>query len=216
MRQSIMDLIKICCQTLPMNEPIYEFGSLQVPGQEGFADIRPLFPGKEFFGCDMRPGPGVDKTLDLHCIELQSQSVGTVMILDTLEHVEYPRKALEETYRILKTDGIVVLSSVMDFCIHGFPYDYWRFTPEAFRSLLRPFSDCFVGYAGNEWFPHTVIGIGVKSGSFPNETFIPLYDEWKKKCHYPYGKTLRTLALQMAPVAVLDLYRKRHFGSIES
>lgn len=215
MRQSIKDLTEICCQTLAMKEPIYEFGSLQVPGQEGFADIRPLFQGKEFVGCDIRPGHGVDRILNLHNIELQAQSVGTVLILDTLEHVEFPHKALEETYRILTTDGVVVISSVMDFCIHDYPHDYWRFTPEAFKSLLRPFSDCFVGYAGNEWFPHTVIGIGMKSGSFPNETFVPLYDRWKKKWHYPLGKTFRTLALQMAPVAVLDLYRKRQYESRE-
>jgi hypothetical protein len=38
--------------------PVYEFGSLQV-GPPDFADMRYLFPGKEFAGCDLLRGPGL-------------------------------------------------------------------------------------------------------------------------------------------------------------
>ncbi len=179
MRQTIKDFISICSSTLPIEEPICEFGSLQVHGQEGFADLRPLFPGKEYIGADMREGPGVDKILNLHEIDLPAESVGTVICLDTLEHVEYTRRALEEIHRILKPNGIAVISSVMNFPIHDHPYDYWRFTPEAFRSLLKPFADSFVGFAGMEDFPHTVVGIGFKAGNPPLRQFEKSYKEWK-------------------------------------
>lgn len=169
MRELIKQFVKICAETLPISEPIYEFGSLQVPGQEGFADLRPLFPGKKYVGCDMREGPGVDKILNLHSIDIPSNSVGTVLILDTLEHVEFPHKALEEAYRILQPNGIVITSSVMNFPIHDYPYDYWRFTPQAFKSLLKPFSRVFVGFAGEEKFPHTVVGVGFKDSTVPLE-----------------------------------------------
>ena len=43
----------------------------------------------------MREGPSVDVILDLHNIDLPSSSVGTVLLLETLEHVEYPYKALD-------------------------------------------------------------------------------------------------------------------------
>ncbi|MFQ5929050.1 MAG: methyltransferase domain-containing protein, partial [Acidobacteriota bacterium] len=104
MRESIKHFVKICAESLPISDPVYEFGSLQVPGQEDFADLRPLFPSKKYVGADMRDGPGVDTILDLHDINLPSESVGTVLMLDTLEHVEFPRKAVEEIYRILKKD----------------------------------------------------------------------------------------------------------------
>jgi SAM-dependent methyltransferase len=162
MRKIIKDFVSIIAKHIPVGEPVYEFGSLQVPGQENFADLRPLFPGKQYFGADMREGPGVDKILNLHEIEMPSEHVGTVLCLDTLEHVEYPHKALKEIYRILKPDGIAVISSVMNFRIHDYPHDYWRFTPEAFKSLLKPFSDSFVSFVGLEDFPHTVVGIGFK------------------------------------------------------
>jgi len=180
MRQSIKDFVSIAAVTLPIRGPIYEFGALQTPGQEGVADLRPYFPQQEYVGADMCEGPGVDKLLDLHDIDLPSESVGTILCCDTLEHVEYPHRALEQLHRILKPDGIAVISSVMDFPIHNFPYDYWRFTPEAFTSILKPFADSFVGFAGREDFPHTVIGIGFK-GTVPQlSEFKRRYEEWKE------------------------------------
>ncbi len=162
MRQFIKNFAQLAAAHLPLAEPLYEFGALQVPGQEGFADLRPFFPGREYVGCDMREGLGVDRILNLHHIDLADETVGAVLALDTLEHVEYPHRAMEEIHRILKPQGIAVISSVMKFPIHDFPYDYWRFTPEAFKSILKPFASSFVGYAGDELFPHTVVGIGFK------------------------------------------------------
>jgi hypothetical protein len=47
MRESIRQFIRVVSETLPIKEPIFEFGSLQVFGQEGFADLRPFFPSEE-------------------------------------------------------------------------------------------------------------------------------------------------------------------------
>jgi SAM-dependent methyltransferase len=179
LRQTIKDLLYIAARTLPIDEPIYEFGSLQVSGQEGFADLRPIFPGKKYVGADMRHGIGVDQILHLHKIDLPPDSVGTILCVDTLEHVEYPHRALEEIHRVLKPNGIVLITSVMDFPIHDHPYDYWRFTPEAFKSLLKPFANSFIGYAGKDEFPHTVIGVGFKGEAPRISEFTMRYKEWK-------------------------------------
>jgi SAM-dependent methyltransferase len=120
-RSNIKKFAVIVSRTLPIVEPVFEFGSLQVPGQVGFANLRPLFSSLVYVGCDMQEGPGVDRVLNLHNIDLPSESVGSVLCFDTLEHVEYPRKALDEIHRILKPDGIAVISSVMNFPIHVLP-----------------------------------------------------------------------------------------------
>lgn len=185
MRQIIKDFVSIASRAFPIDQPIWEFGSLQVPGQEGFADLRPLFPGTEYFGADMREGPGVDKMLNLHEIDLPAESVGTVLCLDTLEHVEYPHRALEEIHRILKPNGIAIISSVMDFPIHDFPYDYWRFTPEAFRSILRPFAASFVGFAGGKSLPHTVVAVGFKASAPLLSEFARMYEQWQRPYEEP-------------------------------
>ncbi len=181
MRQSIKEFVSIAAAELPIHEPIYEFGSLQVPGQEGFADLRPLFPGREYIGADMRSGLGVDVQLDLHDVDLPAESAGTVLCLDTLEHVEYPHQALKEIYRILRPDGVAIISSVMNFPIHDYPQDYWRFTPEAFRSILKPFTGSFVGFAGDEAFPHTVVGVGFKSPVVHLAQFLIRYGLWRAR-----------------------------------
>lgn len=210
MRQSIKDLVRIAANSLPIREPIYEFGSLQVPSQVGFADLRPFFPNKEYVGCDMRAGTGVDKILNLHDIDLPSESVGTVFSLDTLEHVEYPHIALKEIHRILHPDGIAVITSVMKFVIHDHPHDYWRFTPEAFKSLLKPFSSSFVGYAGEPNFPHTVVGIGFK-GQRPDTTvFEDQFMRWHaSQAPAPQigSRFLQLVALFVPPV-LLPVARK--------
>lgn len=165
MRPLVRQFVSMVSQTLPVIDPIYEFGSYQVAGQEEIADLRPLFPGKAYVGCDMRPGPGVDEVLNLHDIKLPAHRAGAVLCLDTLEHVEFCHQAVSEMHRILKPGGMCVISSVMAFPIHEFPYDYWRFTPSGFESLLRPFESCWVGFIGDARFPHTVLGIGVKSSA---------------------------------------------------
>lgn len=70
MRQFIKEFAKICAETLPTIEPIYEFGSFRPQGQEILADMRSFFPNKKYIGTDMREGLGVDVILNLHNIDL--------------------------------------------------------------------------------------------------------------------------------------------------
>lgn len=50
----------------------------------------------------------------------------------------------------------------MKFPIHDFPNDFWRYTPEGFRSLLKQFHSFKVYNAGRKNFPHTIFAIGFK------------------------------------------------------
>lgn len=187
MRQIIRNLVDAMSKIIPYEEPVYEFGSYQVAGQEGFSNLRPFFPEKTYVGCDMRLGTGVDVVLDLHRIELPNETAGLVLALDTLEHVEDPRLALSEIHRILKPNGIVIISSVMNFPIHDYPNDYWRFTPQAFASILKPFSAAITDYAGIETFPHTVVGIGMKGSSASTEIIEKLkgyLHQWRTNSYH--------------------------------
>ena len=163
MRDNVKAFVKDVAELFQIHEPVYEFGSLQVPGQEGYADLRPIFPGKRYVGCDARLGVGVDQIDDLMRLSLGDATVGTVLILDTLEHVENCHRAMEEVYRILKPEGILAISSVMLFPIHEYPCDYWRFTPEGFRLLLKGFQTALISYEGEPEIPHTVFGLASKS-----------------------------------------------------
>jgi SAM-dependent methyltransferase len=205
MRKNIKRFVKITAKCQPFPEPIYEFGALQVPGQERYADLRPIFPECNYVGTDMREGPGVDRILNLHNIDLPSESVGSALCLDTLEHVEYPHQAMQEIHRILSpTRGIAVISSVMNFRIHAYPHDYWRFTPSAFESLLKPFKHSFVGFAGKESFPHTIVGVGFKHDAPDLSELNQEYQRWQDVQKYDFEYVVR----QIVPPALLQLLAK--------
>lgn len=189
MRKDIRRFVQLVAETLPLAEPIYEFGALQVHDNPELEDLRSLFPGREYVGCDMRPGPGVDKVLNLHQIDLPDAVAGTVVLMDTLEHVEYPRQAISEVLRILKPGGTLIMSSVMDFPIHGYPNDYWRFTPEGFRSLLKPFDVSHVGYHGlREEMPNTIVGVGFKGHQPDLAEYEKRYLQWQHFCNCVHRK----------------------------
>ncbi|GIW88072.1 MAG: hypothetical protein KatS3mg108_2396 [Isosphaeraceae bacterium] len=143
--------------------PIYEFGAFQVEGQEAIADLRGLFPGRSYVGCDMRPGPGVDRIEDVSRLSLADGSAGTVLCIETFEHVFEVRRAFEEVFRVLRPGGVFILTSPFNFRLHGYPDDYWRMTPSCLRRLLEPYAGRVVGWQGHETFPHTVMSVAVKA-----------------------------------------------------
>ena len=162
MRTHVRALVKVTSETLHLQGPVYDIGSFQVGGQEEISNLRPFFEGKEYVGCDLREGPGVDRIEDIAHLSMADGVVGTVLVMETLEHVEDPFTALREVRRVLRSDGVVIISSAMDFPIHQIPHDYWRFTPAGFDLLLQGFPARIIGTLGHPSNPHTVFGIGFK------------------------------------------------------
>ena len=180
MQNSIREFIKICCENLPFESPVYEFGAFTVSGQEP-ESLRPLFPHHQYIGCDIREGPGVDKILDLHALDMPDDSAGSILCLDTLEHVENPRLAVAEIFRVLKPNGLAVISSVFEFPIHNYPNDYWRFTPQGLELLMADFSPLQIfSYGRAENSPQSIVGIGQKAGSLNMATIAQLGQQWEK------------------------------------
>jgi SAM-dependent methyltransferase len=163
-QQLIRDFVADLTRTVSLRDPVVEFGSLQVePAQPN--DLRPLFEGHEYMGTDMRAGPGVDRVEDLRSLSFADGELGTALCLDTLEHCEDPLTACRELHRVLDEDGVCVVSSVMLFGIHGYPNDFWRFTPEGLRTLLAPFDDVWVAGIGDPDIPFQVVGVGAQGRS---------------------------------------------------
>ncbi len=207
MRGTIRKLVARLDRAFPLPEPIFEFGARSVPGQEQRA-IRPLFVGRDYVGCDLQPGPGVDRLLNLEQIELPDASVGTAIALDTLEHVERFWDVTPELQRVLRPGGIAILTSVMYFPIHEHPADYWRFTPDGFRTLARAFDAAVIGSAGLTDFPHTVVAIGIKAGGDPTAapTLERALHQWSRRD----GQGLKEwLTLLLPPALLAPAYR--HF-----
>jgi SAM-dependent methyltransferase len=141
--------------------PVIEFGSLRVAEDDG-ADLRGVFPGREYIGCDMRPGRGVDRIEDIAATSFASGTAGTVVCVETLEHVFAIHAAFAEMHRVLRPGGLLIAAAPFRFPIHNHPSDYWRVTPAALDRFAAPFTLRVVGTQGVSDFPHTVYLAAVK------------------------------------------------------
>jgi hypothetical protein len=112
-----------------------------------------------YCGIDMRAGPGVDAVGSAHHLPVRAERAGTVLVLDTLEHVLDPVACMAQVRAAVRPGGAVIMTSHMNFPVHAHPGDYWRFTPMAFEALLRPLETRSVFMQGDAENPHTVIGV---------------------------------------------------------
>jgi SAM-dependent methyltransferase len=204
MRDHNKAFCRLVAETFNCPGPVFEFGSYQVEGQEGYANLRELFPEKKFVGCDMRPGPGVDRVEDVTAISLPDGSAGTVLCIETFEHVFEVRRGFDEVFRLLKPGGLFVITSPLNFRIHAYPDDYWRMTPNCLRRLLSPFATRLSGYQGYYAFPHTVMGLGVKAPvpfdcTARIDRLVKSYHDWlhRTEAGLPIGVKLRRTLSQL-------------------
>jgi SAM-dependent methyltransferase len=167
MRPIVLNFARDVAENFEIKTPVVEMGARSAEGQD--ADVRPIFKAAEHIGCDIQPGPGVDRIEDIHALTFEDNSVGTVIALETLEHVADPLRAMKEVHRVLQPGGLAAISSLMFFPIHAHPWDYWRFTPEGFELLLEPFESRLVIPVGFGLMPESVFGIGIK-GPAPDLT----------------------------------------------
>ncbi len=163
MRPNVRAFAEAAVAAFAPRGPVYEFGAYQVPGQEAISNLRGLFPHAEYMGCDLRPGPGVDRIEDLARLSIPDATAGTILCLDTLEHVFEVRRAASEMIRVLRPGGLVIAAVPLDFHIHQHPDDYWRLTPSCLARLLSPLAATVIGSQGPESYPHAVFGIGMKA-----------------------------------------------------
>src|SRR5262249_47734283 len=137
MNRFLHGVARAVAETFDLPGPILEIGSQQVRGQEEIANLRPLFVAKPYMGMDMQPGPGVDVVANVEALPQPNASVGTVIAMNTLEHVPRFWRGLDEMHRVLRPDGAILLSCPFYFHMHSYPSDYWRFSPAALELLLE-------------------------------------------------------------------------------
>ncbi len=159
MNHFLHGVVRAIAETFELPEPILEIGARQVHGQEDIADVRTLLPGKEFMGLDMQAGAGVDYVGNVESLPHLDASVGTVLALNTFEHVRHFWRGFDEIRRVLRPDGVVIVTCPFFFRIHEYPADYWRFTPAALEMLLEDYPSKIIGWHGARNRPANVWGM---------------------------------------------------------
>lgn len=167
MNRFLHGVARAAFETFALPGPVLEVGSYQVEGQEELINLRRFFPDTPYVGLDMREGPGVDVVGSVEELPFETGSVGTVIAMSTFEHVQRFWRGFDEVYRVLRPDGVFLVSCPFYFHIHSYPSDYWRFTPEAFKLLLGRYPHKIVGWHGPVDHPGNVWAVAFREGQPP-------------------------------------------------
>lgn len=114
------------------------------------------------------------------------ESFDIVVSDQVFEHIEGdPFMAMAEAFRVLKKGGVAVHTTVLLFQIHGYPSDYWRFTPDGLRLLCRGQAEVLsCGGWGNRyvWFLSwlgVIFGEKVPDANWHPYSWIAAFNEWR-------------------------------------
>jgi SAM-dependent methyltransferase len=177
MMRAINTCVRLFAEVFDPSGPVVEVGSYHPPGYAWLSDLRPYFRGREYIGCDLRWGDGVDRIEDAQDLSFEDSSVGALLAFEILEHVPDPDRAISEAARVLRDDGLLALSTPFDYGLHGFPDDYWRFTASGMHRLLRAFPDKVIFALGPRARPAFVFAVAATTTSAAFEARKRLFQE---------------------------------------
>ena len=93
----------------------------------GNGPYKELFPNRTTLEIEERDGHPVDIVGDAHDLHMiEDTTYDVILLIEVLEHLHTPSRALSELHRILKPGGKLILSTRFVFPIHDAPGDYYR------------------------------------------------------------------------------------------
>ncbi len=110
MHDTAYDFVRRMVAMLPKRMQVAELGSFNVNGTP-----RPLFPGAEYVGIDLRAGPGVDIVADAATWEgIDSYDFDTVVCMEVLEHTLQQKEIITNVLSLLCDGGVFLMTAATD------------------------------------------------------------------------------------------------------
>lgn len=141
-----------------LHGPVYDLGTSARFAKE-MSLVKPIFNGVEYRAGGFEPDMKLPDPCDFHCDVqrldgIETGSVGAVISLEVLEHVQDPMACVNESFRVLKPGGVCLLTTPFMTGYHGKNKtlglseqeakndhesysDYWRFTHEGLLLLFK-------------------------------------------------------------------------------
>ena len=133
---------------------VLELGSYNRQGGDwGNAKVTIERSGLRWQGADLEAGPGVDFMLDVldpNAIAAVPRRWDGVLVMNLLEHVYDPIRAMESALCLVGSGGSLVAVGPAVWELHDFPGDYWRPLPDFFLEFARR-NRCEVPENGFRW-----------------------------------------------------------------
>jgi SAM-dependent methyltransferase len=113
--------------------------------------------GEGYFTLGYTADTQSDRLGDVTELPIDDEELDGIVCTEVLEHCADPFYAVTEMHRVLKPGGLLLVTSPFFWPWHGtadYP-DYWRFTDQGWRRLLRAFSS--VDVQPCEWMRETAV-----------------------------------------------------------
>jgi SAM-dependent methyltransferase len=124
--RSVMSLVRECIEDLRAGEVGLNVGAGRSPH---------LHPA--IWNYDLSRGESIDCVGRAEMLPFRDDTFSLVVSQETLEHVKDPFRAVREIYRTLRPGGRFYCQVPFIIGYHPGPTDYWRFTKEGIRELVR-------------------------------------------------------------------------------
>jgi len=97
--------------------------------------IKPL--AEEYITFDMLEGQNIDVVGDVLNPPFKDGEFNTVISTQVLEHVEKPWVMIKQIGRIIKSNGICIITAPFIVPFHADPYDFFRYTETGLTSMFK-------------------------------------------------------------------------------
>jgi len=118
-----------------LKDQYFDF-ALDVGGGDG-SRYRDLINANKFLSLDIDSGSRPDIVASADSIPFESSSVDFILSAQMLEHVTNPKLCLDEMWRVLKCDGLLLITVPFLGETHSEPNDFWRFTNFGLELVLQ-------------------------------------------------------------------------------
>jgi hypothetical protein len=92
----------------------------------------------EYIMTDYDNGIDVDVVCDIHKVDdvFEKESFDLIITCSTFEHFKYPQLCGHNLMKILKIGGRIFIQTHQTYPLHGYKFDYFRFSREALSSIF--------------------------------------------------------------------------------
>jgi len=106
-------------------------------GKQPYADIYQKHYGRNICIDINRDNIAVDVIASAEVIPLHSETIDVILCTEVVEHVADPLKAISEMARLLRPDGMLLLTWPLHYSLHEMPYDFSRITEYGMAHLCQ-------------------------------------------------------------------------------
>ncbi|OHE72202.1 MAG: methyltransferase type 11 [Verrucomicrobia bacterium GWC2_42_7] len=114
---------------------LYDLGCGESPFRDFFLSYADKYVGVDWSESYHKTKADIITDLNFP-LPVESEVADTIVSLSVMEHLFDPQMMLNEAFRILKPEGMIILHIPWQWWIHEEPYDFYRYSPFGLNHLF--------------------------------------------------------------------------------